>query len=138
MQAFTTLTQSQRNIFSFTWKRTITLYWNLLTSELLLFVLFFFFIFYFFYLLLCSPLPNFWGKACWGERLNHPILIIVFFYYYFNLKVKKNFMRWLSLDGVPKGVLTDNIPILLHNTSTHWPILPYNRYLCQIQYVSKF
>ena len=38
MQVFTTLTQSQRNIFSFRWKRTGALYWNLGRSEFPLFV----------------------------------------------------------------------------------------------------
>ena len=89
----TTLTQNQRNVFSFMWKKTATLYWNLRTSELSSVFFFFFDL-----LLLLSQLLG----CCWGKNLNRVMSIIVFFYWYFDLKVKKNLLRRLHLDESDK------------------------------------
>ena len=45
-----TLTQTQRNILRFSWKESVTLEWDLITSE-----------FPFFIMLVCWPTTNFWA-----------------------------------------------------------------------------
>ena len=77
-EAFTTFTQIQRNIFSFMWKRTISLYWNLGTSEFL-------FSFCFFNLLLC-PTTNCWAVV---ERTGSMIQCWCSFIAFFYFKIKR-------------------------------------------------
>ena len=98
MQVFTTMIQSQKNIFSSRLKRTVILYWNLGISEFPLFVLFF-------NLLLRFPRTNFsTGLDGAGSIIQ---CLSLFIYCCFNLQVKKSFMKMLHLNGVPKRVLTD-------------------------------
>lgn len=60
--------QSQKNSFSFMWKTTISLYWNLRISELSLFALFF-------NLLFCCPTTKFWAIV--EGAGNNPMLMTV-------------------------------------------------------------
>ena len=97
------MTQSQSNIFSFRWKTTVTLYWNLGTSEFSIFVVFS-------DLWQCCPTAKSFPKvleSCWRDKLNYPMLIAVFLLL-FQFEGKKSFMRKVSLYGVPKGYLIDN------------------------------
>ena len=51
------------NVFSFMWKRAISLYWNLGASELVLFVLF-----------VAFPSHNQLLGCCWDNKLHHPVV----------------------------------------------------------------
>ena len=99
------LTQSQENIFSFRWKRTVALYSNQGTSEFPHFILIFLTCYFF------NPIT-----VCWtvvkGDRFSDPMLIIVvLFLFKLDLKIKKSFRkRLISLNGVPLGVSSENIP----------------------------
>ena len=86
------------------WKITILLHSNLGTSEFPVFV-------FFFQRVALLSQDEIW-VCCLGDGLNHSMSITVFCCCHFNLKVKKSFLRKLSLNGVPKGVWNESIPIL--------------------------
>lgn len=92
--------------FNFMWKITILLHSNLGTSEFPLSL----FPFFFQLVALLSQDETWVCRS--ADRLNRSMLITVFFCCYFDLKVKKSFFRKLSLNGVPKGVWNESIPIL--------------------------
>ena len=102
------LTQSQENIFSFRWKRTVALYWNQSTSEFRHFILIF---------LTCYVFNP--TSVCWtvvkGDRFSDPMLTtVVLLLIKIDLKIKKSFVkRLISLNGVPLGVLSDKISSLI-------------------------
>ena len=91
---------------NFMWKITILLHSNLVTSEFSLSL------FPIFFSTCCFTVPRRTWVCSLTDRLNHSMLITLFFCCYFNLKVKKSFLRKLSLNVVPKGVWNESIPIL--------------------------
>ena len=98
MEVLTTLTQNQRNVFSFMWKKTATLYWNLRTSE---FCLLFFFCFLF--LTCCFPVP--WptfrllrekSESC---NVNHCVLLLIFWLEGQKELIEEVASWWISQNG---------------------------------------
>ena len=73
---------------------------------------------------------------CWGNRLNHSVLITVFLIDILTFKIRRaSWGGWVFI-RVPKGFRDNNFPVL--KEAFHWPILSFNPHFCQLLRVIKF